>query len=138
MSAFIAVMKRDIAEARSYPNDDLLFLELFETYRSAEEYISALTQVLVVTLCTTQLSERPPHSEPAQRVGRVSFPISCAAAATEDSTCAMAYWAKAVGLYRPLAYAPTDADTKQGWELIQKAKILNRRRSEKETMWRPR
>ena len=36
MLAFIAVMKRDIAEARSYPNDDLLFLELLEGRRLAK------------------------------------------------------------------------------------------------------
>jgi len=111
--------------------------------------------VLVLTLCTTPPSDQDHHhSEPAQKVGSVSFAISCAntaqrgverglalmhsflfddaeeqfsAAATEDSTCAMAYWAKAIGLYRPLAYAPTDADMKQGWELIQKAQTLNPR-----------
>ncbi len=34
---YAAVVKRDIAAARSYLNDDLLFLGLFETYHNAEE-----------------------------------------------------------------------------------------------------
>jgi hypothetical protein len=46
-------------------------------------------------------------------------------ATTEDSTCAMAYWAEAIGRYRPLAYLPTDADMKRGWGLIQKAMALD-------------
>jgi hypothetical protein len=45
-------------------------------------------------------------------------------AAAEDYTCAMAYWAETIGLYRPLAYRPSDADMKAGWALIQKAKTL--------------
>jgi len=78
----------------------------------------------------------------------VSFPISCSkqaqdrvehglamfhsflfddaeaqfrAAAIADPACAMADWAQAIGLYRPLAYQPSDADMQKGWELIQKA-----------------
>jgi hypothetical protein len=91
------------------------------------------------------------HLDPDQKVGTLSFPISCSkaaqgkveqglallhsflfddaeeqfkAAAKEDSTCAMAYWAEAIGLYRPLVYLPTDSDMKQGWELISKAKTI--------------
>lgn len=91
------------------------------------------------------------HADLSGKVGTISFPISCSktaqrqvehglallhsflfddaedqfrSAATEDSTCAMAYWAKAIGLYRPLAYAPSDADSELGWEFIQKAKAI--------------
>lgn len=46
-------------------------------------------------------------------------------AVSEDSACAMAYWAEAIGLYRPLAYRPTDSDMKQGWELVEKAQTLH-------------
>ena len=108
--------------------------------------------VLAAALCPSLLADQVhDHRDPSQKIGRVSFPISCAAraqnsveqglalmhsflfddaedqfraAATEDSTCAMAYWAEAIGLYRPLAYAPSDADSKLGWEFIQKAKEL--------------
>ena len=47
---YAAVAKRDIAAARSYLNDDLLFLGLFETYHNAEEYIAALTKLLQVVV----------------------------------------------------------------------------------------
>jgi len=47
---YAAVIKKDIAEARKYLNDDLLFLGLFETYHNAEEYIAALTKLLQVTV----------------------------------------------------------------------------------------
>lgn len=55
------------------------------------------------------------------------------AAAAEDSTCAMAYWAEAIGLYRPLAYPPSDDDMKAGWDLIQKAGHSSPRPSENKT-----
>ena len=45
-----AVIKRDIATARTYLNDDLLFIGLFETYPNADAYISALTGLLQVTV----------------------------------------------------------------------------------------
>jgi hypothetical protein len=45
---YAAVM--DIAAARSYLNDDLLFLGLFETYHTAEEYIAALNKLLQVVV----------------------------------------------------------------------------------------
>lgn len=47
---YAAVVKKDIAAARSHLNDDLLFLGLFETYRNAEEYIAALTKLLGVVV----------------------------------------------------------------------------------------
>ena len=47
---YAAVQKKDIASARTYLNDDLLFLGLFETYRNAEEYIAALTKLLQIVV----------------------------------------------------------------------------------------
>jgi SnoaL-like protein len=47
---YAAVVKRDIAAARRFPNDDLLFLGLFETYHNAEEYTAALTKLLQVVV----------------------------------------------------------------------------------------
>ncbi|MGC2063743.1 MAG: nuclear transport factor 2 family protein [Thermodesulfovibrionales bacterium] len=47
---YAAVAKKDIAAARTYLNDDLLFLGLFETYHSAEEYLTALTGLLQITI----------------------------------------------------------------------------------------
>jgi hypothetical protein len=47
---YAAVKRNDIGEARKYLADDLLFIGLFETYRSADEYIAALTGLLSITL----------------------------------------------------------------------------------------
>lgn len=47
---YAAVARRDIGEARKFLDDDLKFVGLFETYRSADEYISALKQLLQVTV----------------------------------------------------------------------------------------
>lgn len=45
-----AVQMRNIAEAGKYLHDDLVFVGLFETYRSAEQYLAALTGLLGVTV----------------------------------------------------------------------------------------
>ncbi len=45
-----AVVKRDLTVARTYLADDLEFVGLFQTYRSADEYIKALTGLLQVTI----------------------------------------------------------------------------------------
>jgi len=42
--------KKEIAKARAYLSDDLLFLGLFETYHNAEEYLAALTGLLQITV----------------------------------------------------------------------------------------
>jgi tetratricopeptide (TPR) repeat protein len=92
------------------------------------------------------------HEEVKEKLGTVSFPISCApeeqnsiergiallhsfwfdeaqkqfeAAVQKDPQCAMADWAEAIGLYRPLAYRPSSSDMKQGWSLVQKAQALH-------------
>jgi tetratricopeptide (TPR) repeat protein len=92
------------------------------------------------------------HSDPNAKLGTVSFPISCSSAAQQaiehglalqhsflfdeaekqfheatekDPACAMAYWAEALGLYRPLAYRSTDSDMQQGWQWVRKAQALH-------------
>ncbi len=47
---YAAVIKRDLTEARRYLDERLEFVGVFETYRSAEEYLSALTKLLQVTV----------------------------------------------------------------------------------------
>jgi tetratricopeptide (TPR) repeat protein len=92
------------------------------------------------------------HTEATEKLGTVSFLMSCSPqeqesvergiallhsfwfdealkqfeeAVQNDPNCAIAYWAEAIGLYRPLAYRPSDSDMKQGWTLIQKAQALH-------------
>jgi hypothetical protein len=45
-----AVIKRDLATARTFLSDDLVFVGLFETYPNADAYLAALTGLLSVTL----------------------------------------------------------------------------------------
>lgn len=44
-----AVVKRDMATARTYLADDLKFVGLFETYPNADTYIATLTGLLSIT-----------------------------------------------------------------------------------------
>lgn len=45
-----AVAKRDLAAARTYLADDLAFIGLVQTYRSADQYLKALAGLLQVTV----------------------------------------------------------------------------------------
>jgi ketosteroid isomerase-like protein len=47
---YTAVVKRDFAAARRCLSDDLVFVGLFETYRSANHYIAALTGLMSITV----------------------------------------------------------------------------------------
>ncbi len=47
---YAAVIKKDIAGARRYLDDDLVFVGLFETYPNAEAYLKALTGLLSITV----------------------------------------------------------------------------------------
>src|SRR5579872_5961897 len=45
-----AAVARDLAKARTYLHDDLVFVGLFETYRSADDYIKTFTGLLQITV----------------------------------------------------------------------------------------
>ena len=45
-----AVVRRDLAEARRYLDDELVFVGLFETYRGPDSYLAALTGLLGITV----------------------------------------------------------------------------------------
>jgi hypothetical protein len=94
-------------------------------------------------------SQEHHHSrDGSEKLGRVSFPISCASGvqrefergvallhsfwyeeaeksfnqmAASDATCAMAYWGQAMSIYRPLWVRLTEADLARGRELMEKA-----------------
>ena len=108
--------------------------------------------ILAATISSYGLATQTHHHTGGRgKVGTIVFSISCSHSAQEhvenglalmhsflftdaeeafkeaaaaDPGCAMAYWAEAIGLYRPLAYAPVDADLRHGWKLIEKAKAL--------------
>ena len=93
----------------------------------------------------------PHHHDSAEKLGTVSFPISCSPAtrsqfergvallysfeyetaanqfneiAANEPTCAMAYWGQAMSLYHQLWARPSKADLKRGAELLAKASSL--------------
>jgi hypothetical protein len=45
-----AAIAGDLAKARTYLADDLVFVGLFETYRSADDYIATFTGLLQITI----------------------------------------------------------------------------------------
>jgi hypothetical protein len=46
---YAAVRARDMATARTFLDPNLMFYSLFQTYRSADEYLTALTGLLSIT-----------------------------------------------------------------------------------------
>jgi tetratricopeptide (TPR) repeat protein len=106
-------------------------------------------------LCACPLLAADDHHHPddrSQKVGTVSFTISCAigvqqpfergvalmhsfwydeaekefkALEKEDPGCAMTYWGEAVSLLRQLVSRPEDADLKRGSELVRKAQAMD-------------
>lgn len=47
---YAAAQRRDMAEARGYLDENLKFVRLFATYRSAAEYIRTFTGLLQITM----------------------------------------------------------------------------------------
>ncbi len=47
---YAAVIKRDLATARQYLAEDLVFIGLFETYHGPDEYLSTLNGLLQITV----------------------------------------------------------------------------------------
>jgi tetratricopeptide (TPR) repeat protein len=115
--------------------------------------IYALFLGLVLALCQSaqHSGDMHHHAESIEKLGTVSFPISCSSevqklfelgvallhsywyeeaekqfkeAATTDRNCAMAYWGQAMSLHRPAYSQPSAQDLKRGWELVQEARTL--------------
>ena len=103
--------------------------------------------ILVIVVMTASFADEPHnHSDSGHNCWQRYVPISCskkardhierglamfhsflfddaelqfATAANVDAGCAMAFWAEAIKLYRPLAYLPAADDMKRGLEMIQ-------------------
>jgi tetratricopeptide (TPR) repeat protein len=105
---------------------------------------------LILALCQSKQysGEMHHHAEPLEKLGTVSFPISCSSevqkpfelgvallhsywyeeaekqfeeVAAKDPACAMAYWGQAMTLHRPAYSQPSQQDLKRGRELVHKA-----------------
>jgi tetratricopeptide (TPR) repeat protein len=108
-----------------------------------------LVGAVVVLAASAACAQEHRHAvEGNEKLGKVSFPITCAGGAqsefergvallhsfwyeeaeksfnqmaASDATCAMAYWGQAMSIYRPLWVRLTEADLKRGRELMEKA-----------------
>jgi tetratricopeptide (TPR) repeat protein len=116
--------------------------------------------VLILALLCGSLSllaaqaESHHHVEPLEKLGTVSFPVSCGAEfqlpfergvallhsfwydeaerqfkelSEKDSDCAMAYWGEAMSFYHQLWNRPDEAHLKRGWELVRKAEATGKK-----------
>jgi tetratricopeptide (TPR) repeat protein len=108
--------------------------------------------VLVITPSCFAQNEPHHHHDAGEKLGTVTFPISCAPATQaqfergmallysfeyetainqfqenekKDPACAMAYWGEAMSLYHQLWDRPPKADLQRGAELLAKARSLN-------------
>jgi tetratricopeptide (TPR) repeat protein len=113
--------------------------------------IAFLVFLVFASPCFAQ-NEPHHHHDATEKLGTVSFPISCAPATQaqfergmallysfeyetasdqfqeiqkKDSACAMAYWGQAMTLYHQLWDRPSKADLQRGADLLAKARALN-------------
>ena len=114
--------------------------------------LRSLAIFLILTLWfLIALADDVHHHDAAEKLGTVSFPISCAEGSqkpfergmallysfeyeeagnqfkdvsTKDPRCAMAYWGEAMSLYHQLWARPGKEDLKRGADLLEKAKGL--------------
>jgi hypothetical protein len=107
-----------------------------------------LTALIGVRVASAQESHQHQH-DATEKLGQVSFPISCKAAAQQkfnralallhsfqyveanlafteitasDPDCAMAWWGKAMTRYHPLWMPPTPAELQKGREAVERAR----------------
>ena len=113
-------------------------------------YFLAFAIVLIFGSPTAWAAQVEPHhhAEAVEKLGKVSFPISCAPGvqgqfergvallhsfwyeeaekqfkeiAERDAGCSMAYWGEAMSFYHELWDRPDEVHLKRGWELVQRA-----------------
>ena len=109
---------------------------------------------LLFCVITAEAQHGDHRHEPSEKLGRVSFAVSCTPAAqkqfnravawlhsfeyeeaekaftevaTTDPRCGMAYWGVAMSNYHPLWAAPTAAELQRGWAAVEKAKLAGAR-----------
>jgi len=115
--------------------------------------IRAVALLAVLSFAQSSFAQKEPHHhhDAGEKLGTVSFQVSCASATQaqfergmallysfeyetasnqfeeiqkKDPTCAMAYWGQAMSLYHQLWDRPSKADLKLGAELLAKANAL--------------
>jgi ketosteroid isomerase-like protein len=72
---YAAVVKRDLAAARACLADDMVFEGLFQTYRSADEYMKTFAGLLQITV-RLDISVAPSRNSIAMKYCSPCLPIS--------------------------------------------------------------
>jgi tetratricopeptide (TPR) repeat protein len=129
-----------------------LGIKQFAEHMNTRLFLLVAALELVLISSATMLTAHESHHDAQQKLGAVSFPISCSAesqqpfergvalldsfwyeeadkqfkqVADADPHCAMAYWGEAMTLYHELWNPPNEPALKQGWDLVQKAQAAN-------------
>jgi tetratricopeptide (TPR) repeat protein len=116
------------------------------------KYVFLLSLALLLSSWPLLAQEEHHHTEPLEKIGRVSFPITCDQSVQkeferglallhsfwyeeaqksfrevldQDPHCAIAYWGQAMSIYRPLWNRPTASDLQNGRKLIQMAQSID-------------
>jgi tetratricopeptide (TPR) repeat protein len=116
------------------------------------KYVFLLSLALVLSSWPLLAQEEHHHTESLEKIGNVSFPITCNQSVQEeferglallhsfwyeeaqksfkkvldqDPHCAIAYWGHAMSIYRPLWNRPTPSDLQNGRKLIQVAQTID-------------
>jgi tetratricopeptide (TPR) repeat protein len=116
------------------------------------KYVFLLSLALVLSSWPLLAQEEHRHTESLEKIGNVSFPITCNQSVQEeferglallhsfwyeeaqksfkkvldqDPHCAIAYWGHAMSIYRPLWNRPTASDLQNGRKLIQVAQTID-------------
>jgi tetratricopeptide (TPR) repeat protein len=116
------------------------------------KYVFLLSLALLLFSWLLLAQEEHHHTEPLEKIGRVSFPITCDQSVQkeferglallhsfwyeeaqksfktvldQDPHCAIAYWGQAMSIYRPLWNRPTASDLQNGRKLIRAAQTID-------------
>jgi tetratricopeptide (TPR) repeat protein len=116
------------------------------------KYVFLLRLASLLFSCPLLVQEGHHHTEALEKIGRVSFPITCDQSfqkeferglallhsfwyeeaqksfkkvLDKDPHCAIAYWGQAMSIYRPLWNRPTASDLQNGRKLIQVAQSID-------------
>jgi tetratricopeptide (TPR) repeat protein len=116
------------------------------------KYVSLLSLASFLFSCPLLAQEEHHHTQPLEKIGNVSFPITCDQSVQKESErglallhsfwyeeaqksfkevldqdphCAIAYWGQAMSIYRPLWNRPTASDLQNGRKLIQLGQTID-------------
>ena len=118
------------------------------------KYALLSVALILASVCAGNAQHEQHRHDSAEKLGDVSFTVSCAPQvqkqfnhavawlhsfeyeeaeqafneiAATDPKCGMAYWGVAMSHYHPLWAAPTPDELKRGWEAIEKARLAGAR-----------